>query len=121
MLDANVRRYPLIQPDFKYQQILGDSETKIEAEERRLFYVALSRAVSTLDVVTIANERKSPFLESFEALISYGNWDKLTSIRSRNANWVTVRVWGDTYNQKAVLAGQGYVWNGTRKLWMKDF
>ena len=43
---ANVENfyYPLIHPDIKFEEIFGVTETTTTAEERRLFYVALTRA-----------------------------------------------------------------------------
>ena len=74
VLDAVARRYPLIHPNWVFSRILGDSPEKIVEEERRIFYVALTRAVDTLVVVTEEGS-KSPFLEELE------NTKPLTAIK----------------------------------------
>lgn len=62
VLDAVFRSYPLIHPDWAFSRVFGDSLEKIVDEERRLFYVALTRAVNTLFLVT-EGQSKSAFLE----------------------------------------------------------
>ena len=52
VLDAVARSYPLIHPDWIFSRIIGDSPEKIIEEERRLFYVALTRAVERLVIIT---------------------------------------------------------------------
>jgi len=61
VLDAVERRYPLIHQNWVFSQILGDDIEKVIAEERRLFYVALTRAVENLIIVT-EGKKCSPFL-----------------------------------------------------------
>jgi DNA helicase-4 len=65
VLDLVARSYPLIHPDWAFSRILGDSPQKITEEERRLLYVALTRAVDTLVVFT-EGRGKSPFLDELE-------------------------------------------------------
>lgn len=65
VLDALANSYPLIHPDWIFSRILGDSLEKIAEEERRLLYVALTRAADTLVIVT-DGKNKSPFLMELE-------------------------------------------------------
>lgn len=65
LLDAVAGCYPLIHQDWIFLQVLGESVGKITDEERRLFYVALTRAVDTLAIFT-TKHKKSPFLEDVE-------------------------------------------------------
>ncbi|RMH39385.1 MAG: ATP-dependent helicase [Gammaproteobacteria bacterium] len=74
ILDAIQRSYPLIHPDWIFTRVLGDHPEKIVDEERRLFYVALTRAVDTLIVITekgseslFLNEMTQPTLRKFTA------------------------------------------------------
>ncbi|GHU20809.1 hypothetical protein FACS189475_09940 [Betaproteobacteria bacterium] len=77
VLDAVARSYPLIHPDWIFSRILGDNPEKITEEERRLLYVALTRAVETLVVIT-DGQSKSPFLEELEHTmpLSAINWNE---------------------------------------------
>lgn len=68
ILDAMERCYPLVHPDWIFMEVFGDTVQKIVQDERRLFYVALSRAVDELLIVTGSNndndsDKSSRFLE----------------------------------------------------------
>ncbi len=65
VLDAVARSYPLIHPNWVFSRLLGDNLEKIVKEERRLLYVALTRAVEKLVIIT-DGRGKSPFLEEIE-------------------------------------------------------
>jgi DNA helicase-4 len=52
ILDAVERSYPLIHPSWVFLRVFGDSIVHIEDEERRLFYVAVTRAKDSLALVT---------------------------------------------------------------------
>ena len=78
LIDANVRRYPFIHPDWVFSRIFGSDLDSILDEERRLFYVAATRAIEHLIIVT---EKKdvTPFLqlEPTRNLIQEVRWDSL--------------------------------------------
>lgn len=131
ILDAVMRSYPLIHPDWVFSRILGDDPQKILEEERRLFYVALTRAVEKLIIIT-EGEKVSPFLEGLRQKIQLQNitWDKyppppalgemgvvvvkITSQPSRGSN--------PSYSIKDLLKASGYAWESTgRKPWVKGF
>ena len=65
ILDAVAGCYPLIHQDWIFLRLFGESVQTITDEARRLFYVALTRAVDTLVIFT-ENGKKSPFLEDIE-------------------------------------------------------
>jgi len=65
VLDAISGCYPLIHQDWIFLRLLGESVQSITDESRRLFYVALTRAIDTLVIFT-ERDRKSPFLEDIE-------------------------------------------------------
>jgi DNA helicase IV len=65
LLDAIPRHYPLLHPDWIFTRVLGDSIEQMIAEERRLFYVALTRAIEQLVILTEGANR-SPFLNDLE-------------------------------------------------------
>ena len=63
ILDAVARSYPLIHPDWVFSRIFGDTLEMIVDAERRLFYVAITRAESRLILVTERDD-ESMFLKS---------------------------------------------------------
>lgn len=66
ILDAVPRSYPLIHPDLMFSRVFGDRIERVVDEERRLFYVALTRAVERLFILTETNNL-SPFLEELKS------------------------------------------------------
>jgi DNA helicase-4 len=72
VLDALPRRYPLIHPDWVFTRVLGDCIEKLIDDERRLFYVACTRAVKSLILVT--DRESSPFLTAVSELCHPIDW-----------------------------------------------
>ena len=129
VLDAVARSYPLIHPDWAFSRILGDSPEKITAEERRLFYVALTRAVEKLVVITEKGS-ESLFLDDIQSksTISRINWGDFPPIRGQTSRLVVKvgnqELEGDTptYAIKDALKAAGYQWQTTGwKGWAKSF
>ena len=75
ILDLVQRSYPLIHPDWQFTRILGNSLENIVEEERRLLYVALTRAEEDLFIFTDKRKR-SPFLDDLEHTANFAsiNW-----------------------------------------------
>jgi superfamily I DNA/RNA helicase len=61
VLRACERTFPLIHPDFTLFRLFGDSEQQILEDERRLFYVALTRAKEQVWFLT-ETDRESDFV-----------------------------------------------------------
>lgn len=57
LLDAVSRSFPLIHPDWVFARLFGDTIAALVDEERRLFYVALTRAAHTVVFVTDTAEQ----------------------------------------------------------------
>ncbi|WP_317933565.1 UvrD-helicase domain-containing protein [Halioxenophilus sp. WMMB6] len=128
VVDAVLRSYPLIHPDWIFLRVLGDSIDKIISEERRLFYVALTRAVDNLIILT-ENKSISPFLQDIMARQALQDicWEEFPPVKDENSR-VTVRVGnlnqynnGATYAIKDQLKASGYRWNSRNKVWQKSF
>ncbi len=128
VVDAVLRSYPLIHPDWVFTRVLGDDLEKINDEERRLFYVALTRAVDTLIILT-EEQSISPFLQDITTRLSLDRiaWDSLTPVKEENPR-LNVRVGnlnsqnnGATYAIRDQLKASGYRWDSTNKVWQKSF
>lgn len=129
VLDAVARSYPLVHPDWIFSQILGESPEKITQEERRLLYVALTRAIDTLVILTDGRS-KSPFLEDIERnqLLRALSWDDYPPAQAKKGRLV-VRVGNQagregtaTFVIKDLLKAAGYQWQSTGwRSWAKSF
>ena len=120
VLDAVPQCYPLLHPNLVFTRIFGDSIERIIAEERRLFYVALTRAVEELFILTEA-DNFSPFLEDLESNI------KLSRLEWSDyplTEHITIRVSNQdgrgtepTKAIKRLLRSDNYRWYSKSKFW----
>lgn len=120
ILDAVPRCYPLIHPDLMFTRVFGDRIERVVDEERRLFYVALTRAVERLFILTETNNL-SPFLEELNSkknitLLDWLDYQPFVGTRQR----ITVKVGNQagqggnsTFKIKNLLRAEGYNWNKT--------
>ena len=129
VMDAVARSYPLIHPDWAFSRILGDSPEKIAKEERRLFYVALTRAVDKLFIIT-ERQSISPFIEEMSKGIRLArlDWSQYPAIKSKSARLLVQvgnqegRGISPTYAIKDQLKASGYQWQSTGWTgWTKGF
>ncbi|HUX63592.1 MAG TPA: UvrD-helicase domain-containing protein [Sulfuricella sp.] len=107
VMDAFERSYPLIHPNWVFARILGESYQEIEAEDRRLFYVALTRARQKLVIITEAG-RVSPFLQDIQRHIRIPdvNWDDYPPLPAKT-RWLVVKV-GGSMDVNMSLKAEGY-------------
>lgn len=128
ILDAVLRSYPLIHPNWIFTRLLGDDMDKITAEEKRLFYVAITRAVDTLIILTEKQEQ-SPFLKEITSRqqLQYINWDDFPPVKDKksrlmiqvgNLNKCNAKA---TIDIRSQLRACGYQWNPIKKLWEQSF
>ena len=124
VLDAGVRSYPLIHPNWVFSRILGESLGKIIEEERRLLYVALTRAVQTLVIFT-DEQQKSPFLKELDGqqVVRSIDWDEFPPPARDSSIRLVVQVGNQeshgsrpTYTIKDSLRAAGYQWQ-SKKSW----
>lgn len=129
LLDVIARSYPLIHPDWAFSRILGDSPEKITREERRLLYVAMTRATDKLVIIT-DGRNKSPFLEELEHKQppTAINWKEFPPIRGLATRLAVIvgnqvgRGGSPTFAIKDLLKATGYQWQSTgRAGWAKSF
>jgi DNA helicase IV len=129
ILDAVPNCYPLIHPDLIFTRIFGDSIERVIEEERRLFYVALTRAVEHLLILTESNN-VSPFLEELKSrkTISTLNLSEYPPF-VKSSQRITIRVGNQTgrggngtFAIKDLLKAEGYRWNTTGwKAWCRTY
>jgi DNA helicase-4 len=127
LLDAIERRYPFIHPDWVFSRILGSDLASVMSEERRLLYVASTRAIMKLIILTDQNEM-TPFLnlQSSKGLIQEVKWEILEGPTSMTKQ-VLVLIGKSTQSQgdgtfplRDLLHSSGYeyipgVWSHWRK------
>lgn len=120
VLDLVQRSYPLIHPDWQFTRILGNSLDNIVEEERRLLYVALTRAEEDLFIFT-ENRNKSPFLDDLERTANFAsiNWKLFPPLQGAMGRLV-VSIGSQegtggspTYAIKDLLKASGYQWQST--------
>ncbi|MEJ6486856.1 UvrD-helicase domain-containing protein [Nostoc punctiforme UO1] len=128
ILDAVPNCYPLIHPDLIFTRVFGDSTEKTINEERRLFYVALTRAVDNLFIIT-ETDNFSPFLEELKekTKIPFLNWSDYPPI-VETIKHITVKVGNQhgkgesgTYLIKHLFHDEGYSWKSKEKFWFRIY
>jgi DNA helicase-4 len=120
ILDADERSYPLIHPNWVFLRVFGDSIDRIEAEERRLFYVALTRSKHSLVIVSGDSGSKSPYLSDIRKHMKLKaiDWPKLPPVPSLDGERFEVRV-SNAYEVREKLKELGYRWNSGGKYWYR--
>lgn len=120
LLDAVERSYPLIHPNWIFYRVFGDKISSIEEEERRLFYVAITRAKHALAIIT-ETDRQSPYLADIHRhyYLHKAPWAALPPMPALDGEYVTISVWG-AFLVKESLKKQGYRWNRQSVCWQKS-
>ena len=129
VLDAVPCCYPLLHPDLIFTRVFGDSIKQVVDEERRLFYVALTRAAEHLFIFTETNNA-SPFLEELKCRTNIPSltWSDYPPLIGATQH-ITVRVGNQdgqdkngTYAIKKLLKDGGYHWNSIGwKNWFRTY
>ena len=124
VLDAVPRCFPLLHSDLVFTRIFGDSVEGMTAEERRLFYVAVTRAVEDLFILT-ETDNVSPFLEDLEknirlSKLKWSDYPPLVGETKYFTIWV-----GNQYGRgpkptmaiRDLLKAEEYGWDNKSKTW----
>jgi DNA helicase IV len=119
VLDAKARSYPLIHPHWFFLRIFDNSIEKIEQEERRLFYVAITRAQNSLSLFTETRDR-SPYLNDIQKHIAIDSltWEDLPPVPSLESPRLEIRVF-NAFNVKDQLKDLKYDWDEPEKFWYR--
>lgn len=124
MVDAVDRSFPLIHPSNVFFEILGTTMESVIAEEKRLFYVGLSRAMKSLVILT-ERGAESPFLKRNIQYSKYVKTLNLTKLTYPNVGGhYTIKISNnhsshDTLKIKAYLLENKYLWNPAERIWEK--
>lgn len=128
LVDAVKRSFPLIHPSNVFFEILGQTLASTIEEEKRLFYVALSRAKHSLIILTEQGV-ESPFLikDIQENLhIETMNLTKLEAPKGNGTHYMIKVVnasydkQSGTYAIKSLLKEHQYQWSAADKSWIKQ-
>lgn len=119
VVDAKAGSYPLIHPSWIFMRIFGDTVEKLEADERRLFYVALTRATKVLLLLT-DSMAESPFLTEIRARTTLKtlDWSNLSPVSSLDSPRLEIRIFNG-YEVRETLKQQGYRYNAQIKTWYR--
>ncbi len=120
ILDAVERSFPLIHPDWVFTRVLGDDPQKLLADERRLFYVACTRAKRRLILIT-DGKRLSPFLQVVQPKCTQTGWEDFPFVPVADDRWI-IEVGSQpglgaspTVTVKDLLKADGFRFNGDRE------
>lgn len=119
VIDAVDSSYPLIHPSWVFLRLFGDSVAQIEGEERRLFYVALTRARQSLLLVN-EKSKVSPFLRDVQKhhAVSTLNWTALKPVAALDGAALELCVY-NAYDVRDLLKNEGFRFSGGGKFWTR--
>lgn len=118
ILDAY--NYPSIHPDSIFSRIFGDDDNKLLEDDRRLFYVALTRAKEELYII-VDDCKISPFVAGLTSKMQLQELDWTHyPVPKTETRFITIKVTNQqgrgtsgTYNIRDLLRADGFRWNGT--------
>ncbi len=112
ILDAVASHYPLVHPNWMFGRIFGDTLDTIEQDERRLFYVALTRAKKNLYICT-QGTMSSPFLTDLvgSPVVQHMDWHSLDPMPHDGPELCDVRVF-NSYDVRKTLKADGFTFMG---------
>lgn len=121
VLDATNGSYPLIHPNWVFLRIFGDTPSRIEQEERRLFYVAITRSQHSLALMT-EMVRPSPYLYDAcrQTSLAELDWSELPPVASLSGSRLEIRVSGATFDVRDQLKDLNYRWDAPSRCWVKS-
>ena len=122
IFDLRHNSYPYIHSDWVFNIYFGDNIEKLIDEERRLFYVALTRPINTLILLADNIDDPSPFLEAVidREIIQKLDWKNFPQIKlDDKANFRVI--FSAAFDIKSELKSARYLYNSSEKIWGKNF
>lgn len=116
IVDAVGARYPLIHPTWIFSRIFGDSQTTIEEADRRLLYVALTRARNHVALLTDRRDPSGLVTEALGRGAQPMKWSEAPAPRGEPL--VEIRVRG-AYHLREKLKASSFRWNSLGENWWK--
>lgn len=122
VLDALTGRYPLIHKDSFFFRIFGITLNSIIDDERRLFYVAISRPQQELYLLTDSRE-ESPFIKDIREQLTSVDWGDYLPFPGQVKNiYVKIFSTGDgVMPLNSYLQQSGYQWMSSERCWLRRF
>ncbi len=122
VLDADEGSYPLVHPSWVFLRVFGDSVKRIEDEERRLFYVALTRARHSVVIMSSDLKRETRFLSVIRKQMNLDQivWSDLQPVPSLDGERVNVLI-TNAYEVRKKLRERGYEWIKKENFWQQSF
>ena len=127
IIDGLEQRYPLIHPHWIFIRVFGTTLEDLIDEERRLLYVAMTRAVDWLFIVTEV-ERRSPFLSPevtdaakylfWASCPPVLHWDNCVTIVASNLPDRPPE--SGTYPVHHLLSAEDFGWRDVSEVWSKS-
>jgi DNA helicase-4 len=114
--DADEKSYPLIHPNAELFEVFGDAVDSLTDADRRLFYVATTRAKSSLCYL-VTTEDPSSFLGAVMATADPVRWEALPVAVTNADAQVEIRIY-DGYEVRETLKDRfGFKYDESNKTW----
>lgn len=118
IVDALDKNYPLLHPTWYFQRIFGETMDKIVENERRLYYVAVTRAEDELYILTSRGE-ETPFLQKGLPVLEWADYisDNNQVLVETTTIEVSNYISKGTFGIKDHLKQAGFKYNPSKENW----
>jgi DNA helicase-4 len=119
--DVTERQYPMVHSHWIFGRILGDTLEQIIEDERRLFYVGVTRASKSLFIMT-RRQSMSQFLAEVMDISTVTEIDisTLSPMASLRSDLMILQLTGGTFAVKDAIKQHDYRWSSSTSGWRKQ-